>query len=136
MSVVAFPDVETVLVEWISDVLEGHDLEQPVTTRVPNPRPSRFVRIQRTGGPQSNLVVDGAQVTIECWDDNQPDAAATARILRAELAAIRNVTTGSGDLIYRTDEFSGPSILPDLSGQPRYSWTVRVHVRGVPIPHS
>ena len=133
MSVVAFPDIETVLVEWVGDVLDARSLSQPVSTRVPNPRPSRFVRIQRTGGPQANVVVDGAQVTFECWDDNQPDAAETARVLRAELAAIRNTTTGSGHLMYRTDEFSGPSLLPDVSGQPRYSWTVRVHVRGVSL---
>lgn len=131
--VVAFPDIEAVVVGWLNAVLDGHGVTSPVSTRVPNPRPSRFIRVQRTGGPQQTVVTDGAQVTIEVWDDNAPDAAAAARIVRAVVAGARNVTTPSGDLIYRTDEFSGPSLLPDVSGQPRYSWTVRLHVRGTPL---
>lgn len=133
MSIVAFPDIEAVAVGWIGDVLDRHGLTQPVATRVPNPRPERFVRVQRTGGPQQSVVVDGAQLTIECWDDDSPSAAATARIVRAELSSARNVRTPSGALVYGVTEFSGPSLLPDVSGQPRYSWTVRVLTRGVPL---
>lgn len=131
--VVAFPDVEAALVGWLPDALTGLVVPQPVSTRIPHPRPVRFIRVERTGGPRQNEVVDGAQVTVECWDDNTVAAAATARIVRAVLGSARNVTTPSGDLIYRTTEFSGPAFLPDVSGQPRYSWTVQVHLRGVPI---
>lgn len=133
MSTVAFPDVEAVLVGWLPDALSAHGVNVPVSTKVPNPRPSRFVRILRTGGPQQTLVTDGAQVTVEVWDDSGPSAAATARVVRAVLANVRNVTTPSGDLIYRTDEFSGPALLPDPSGQHRYTWTLRLHMRGVPL---
>lgn len=133
METIAFPDIEAVLIGWLDDVLDGYDVTSPVSTRVPNPRPSRFIRIQRTGGPRRTLVTDGAQVTVEVWDDNAPGAAATARIVRAVLLAARNVTTPSGDLIYRVEEFSGPALLPDVSGQPRYSWTVRLHVRGTAL---
>ncbi|MBW3663572.1 MAG: hypothetical protein KY469_10775 [Actinobacteria bacterium] len=131
---VAFPDIEAALVAWLPTVLAAHGIDQPVTTRVPNPRPARFIRVVRTGGPQRNVVVDGAQVTFECWDDDAPAAAHTARIVRAVVAAARNVRTPSGELIYHTDEFSGPALLPDVSGQPRYSWTVQLHTRGVPLP--
>lgn len=131
--VVAFPDIETVMVGWFTAVLPGYGVDVPVSTQVPNPRPPRFVRVLRTGGPERNLVVDGAQVTIECWDTSTPAAAATARIVRAVLAAARNVTTPSGDLIYGTTEFAGPALLPDISDHARYSWTVQVHVRGVAL---
>lgn len=130
---VAFPDVEAVLVGWLADVLPGYGVAQPVSTRVPNPRPTQFIRIQRTGGPRQNVVVDGAQVTYECWDDDSAQAAATARVVRAVVLAAKNTVTPSGALIYGTDEFSGPALLPDVSEQHRYSWTVRHHLRGVPI---
>lgn len=131
--VVAFPDVEAVLVGWLTVVLPGYGVNQTVSTRVPNPRPAQFIRIQRTGGPRQNIVVDGAQVTYECWDDDATQAAATARIVRAVLLAAHNTETPSGAVIYQTEEFSGPALLPDVSEQPRYSWTVRHHVRGVAL---
>ena len=131
--VVAFPDVEAALIGWLADALPVYGINVPLSTQVPNPRPGRFVRIMRTGGPEHNLVVDGAQVTVECWDVTAPEASATARIVRAVLSAARNVTTPSGDLIYGTAEFAGPAMLPDVSGQPRYSWTVQVHARGTAL---
>jgi hypothetical protein len=130
---IAFPDVEAALVGWLADVLPSYGLTVPVSTKVPNPRPSRFVRIFRTGGPEQSLVVDGGQVTVECWDDSETAAAAAARLVRAVLSAARNVTVPSGDLIYRIQEFGGPASLPDVSGQPRYSWTVQVYTRGTPL---
>lgn len=130
---VLFPDVEAALVGWLPDALTPHVAGVPVSTGTPNPRPDRFIRIQRTGGPKTGPVVDGAQVTVECWDQTAWQAADTASIVRAVLNGATNVRTPSGALIYRVDEFGGPALLPDPSGQPRYSWTVQVHVRGIPL---
>jgi hypothetical protein len=129
---VVFPDVEATVRIWLEDVLPSYGLTHKVHTRVPNPRPAKFIRIQRTGGPSTNVVVDGAQVTFEVWDNSSAAAAKDAQTVRAVLNATRNVRTPSGDLIYRVDEFSGPSLLPDASDQHRYSWTVRMHMRGEP----
>jgi len=131
--VIVFPDVESVVVGWLTDVLPGYGITVPVATRVPNPRPSRFVRLVRTGGPRQNLVVDGAQLTVESWDDDPVAAASTAGVVRGVLLAANNVTFPSGDVIYQVREFSGPALLPDVSQQPRYTWTVQVHLRGVPL---
>ena len=131
--VIAFPDVEAALVGWLTAALPGYGITAPVSTQVPNPRPAQFIRVLRTGGPEQNLVVDGAQVTVECWDNSAPAAAATARTVRAVLKSVKNVTTTSGDLLYGTEEFAGPALLPDVSGQPRYSWTVQVHARGTAL---
>lgn len=133
MEAIAFPDVEAVLVQWLESVLPGYGVNVPVSTKVPNPRHGRFIRIQRTGGPRQGLVVDGAQVTVECWDTDAPAASATASIVRAVLSSARNETTPSGDLIYGVTEFVGPALLPDLSGQSRYSWTVQIRLRGTAL---
>lgn len=128
---IAFPDIEAVIVGWLAAVLPAYGVNQPVSTRVPNPRPVQFIRIVRTGGPRQNMVVDGAQVTIECWHrDSAPTAAGTAAIVRAVVSSAKNVTTPSGTVIYDVDEFSGPALLPDVSQEPRYTWTCRINVRG------
>lgn len=134
MEPIVFPDVEAVLEGWLEDALADTDLAGvQVSTRVPNPRPERFVRIQRTGGPRLNLVTDAAQVTFECWATSGPQAADDAALLRAVLLAARNVRTPSGALIHRVVEFSGPALLPDVSDQPRYSFTHQIHLRGIPL---
>lgn len=102
----------------------------PVRKNVPNPRPARFVRVFRTGGPKQGHVVDAAQMTIECWANRDEDAAALAGIVRALVNAMRGEVL-DGVQCYRVDEFSGPADLPDPeSAQPRMTWTVAVWLRG------
>ena len=48
-----------------------------VGTRVPNPRPSRFVRIVRTGGPKGR-VTDRPLLVVECWAEDSVQAEADA----------------------------------------------------------
>lgn len=36
-------------------------------TEVPNPRPERFVSIERTGGGVTGIVLDNPTVAIQCW---------------------------------------------------------------------
>ena len=122
---ITFPDVEAMFVAWVPTVIAN----VPVSTRVPNPRPSRWIQVIRTGGPRAGLVVDGAQVTFECWDDSNVGAAELAATLRAQVSALGGRTAG-GHLVHRVEEFSGPANVPDLhSEQPRYRWSVAVHVR-------
>ena len=42
-------------------------LAVPVSTRVPNPRPTSFVRVQRVGGDALNLVQERPTVLVEAW---------------------------------------------------------------------
>jgi len=124
---IRFPDVEAMLAAWMPTVLPV-----PCSTRIPNPRPSRWVRILRTGGPSEMLVVDQAQITVECWNDNLVGAANDAATVRAHLRALQGRTV-AGVQVLRVREWGGPANLPDThSAQPRYTWTVSIDVRGTP----
>jgi hypothetical protein len=119
---VTFPDVEAVLVGHLADALDV-----PVSTMIPNPRPSRFVRLLRTGGPATSVVIDQAQITVEAWGDSPVDAA----LLAAEARAALNAMTGRVPGVQRVAELAGPANLPDEhSSQARYSWSLIVNVRG------
>ncbi|WP_341258218.1 hypothetical protein [Gordonia malaquae] len=57
----------------------------PVSTKVPSPRPSQFIRIVRVGGARDRSV-DHALIVVECWAPNsvtaEQDALAVDEILR------------------------------------------------------
>lgn len=129
---IAFPDAEAALVAWLPGVIATYGVDAPVHTRTPNPRPDQFVKVFRTGGPSRSVVLDDAQITVECWGQSDSEAADMALVVRAVILATANTEAGDA-LIYRAREFSGPARLPDESGQPRYSWTVQVTTRGVPL---
>lgn len=130
MEPILFSDIEAALVGWLRDIL---DLPHSVHGRVPNPRPERFITVQRTGGPRLNLVTDAPLVTFETWDVDTDDAAAAAAVVRAHVLAARNVRTPNGTLIHRVEELSGPFLLPDVSREARYAWNVRIGTRGKPL---
>lgn len=125
LETIVFPDIEALLVAHLHDALDV-----PVSTQIPNPRPSSFVRVLRTGGPRQGLVTDEAQVTVEAWHDDSVQASDLAQQTRARL----NVLAGQqldGHQIHRVREMSGPGNLPDpTSGQARYTWSLLVDVRG------
>lgn len=62
------------LVGWLS---RGVDV--PVSSQVPNPRPERFVTVQRTGGPTRDLIIDDAQIDVFCWAESEAEAAKLAK---------------------------------------------------------
>lgn len=127
---IAFPDIEELLVGWVPTVVA----DVPVSTEIPNPRPSKFIRLIRTGGPRQGLVTDQPQVTFECWADRSTAASALAGELRPHVFALGGRRI-DGHVIRRVQEFSGPANLPDkTSGQSRYTWSVRIDLRGVPLP--
>lgn len=105
-------------------------LAEPVHARVPNPRPSTFVRVERTGGPAGNLVSDGATIVVESWATTEADAHDLAQLCRRALRQATATVVG-GVTVYRVTEVSGPGRLPDPeSDQARYTQTFTVRVRG------
>lgn len=127
--VIVFPDVEAVLIDYLGDALAGRGVNVPVVTAVPSPRPDRFVRVERTGGPISSLfLLDNPTVAVEAWGSSESDAAELIGLVRGLLHAM----PGEDDApVYRVAEFSGPGNLPDpTSGQHRYSFTASLLVRG------
>lgn len=125
MSAVTFPDAAAVILSRLKVALPAlafhHD--------IPNPRPTTFVRVFRTGGPRANLVVDSAQLTIESWAPDIDVAMINAQSVRSKLNALHEQIVSPS--ICRVDEFSGPAELPDpVSDSRRVTWSAAVLVRG------
>lgn len=125
MEPIVFPDAVAVCCTYLNGVLL-----EPVVSKVPNPRPTAFFTVTRTGGPKRNLVTDAAQITVESWGATDETAHDMAQAARAYLNAMVGQTV-NGAPVYRVDELSGPARLPDpLSEQPRYSQSFEIAVRG------
>jgi hypothetical protein len=122
---IVFPDIEGGLIDYLNDALAW-----AVHGPIPNPRPARFTRVIRTGGPRATLVTDGAQVTIESWGVTETQSAGDAQTVRAHVNALRGEQV-AGATVYLVEELSGPGNLPDPdSAQARYVQSFRIHVRG------
>ena len=129
--VIEMPSVVAVLRTWLIDQLPAFGWPStPVVGSVPNPRPQRFVMLQRTGGVMASVVTDLAQVTVECWGSSDEESEDLALTVRGLLASLHSDVI-DGTTVYGVTEFSGPAFLPDPeSKQSRTTWTVQAHVRG------
>lgn len=131
--VILFPDVEGLLADYLRAELGSRPgyTDMSVSTKIPNPRPERFVRVMRTGGSTPSLVVDDATILVEAWANKESDAVALAQLCRGLMRVLDVV---SGVQFYRVDTFSAPANLPDPnSGQVRYTATYAVRVRGAGV---
>lgn len=139
MKTVLFPDAAGLLTGHLADQLAAEAEPVPVVTKIPKPRPEKFIRLRRTGGPRRDLVTDQPQVTIEAWAGTDEEAHDLAQLARAILSGLPG-TTIDGVAVYRVDELGGPVDLPDPdSAQSRYTFTIQVALRGAafePAPGS
>lgn len=131
---VEFPDVEELTIAYLLAELQGADDDATVTTDVPDPRPARFITVNRGGGIQPSIVTDQPILLLECWGPDDAggisQAMDLARFARNRVKGMRHRTIG-GVAIYRVDEVAGPARLPDPdSGQPRVVFTVQLLLRG------
>lgn len=130
--VVIFPDAAAIVIAYLDDALSDRAETAPVVKDVPNPRPSKFVRVMRTGGPRMNIAADRPQITIEAWHDDAEEAQDLAQLARGLIHAMQGTTVG-GVACYRIEEAGGPVDLPDPdSAQPRVTFTVTIGMRGTP----
>jgi hypothetical protein len=132
-TVLLYPDAVAVVNPYLRAALAAAGQAVPVVSRVPSDRPDKFVRVQRTGGPETFPgVMDGAQVTVDCWaadDGAAMDLAQLARKLIHDMPG----TVQSGVSVHRVVEFGGPNDLPDpVSNAPRVTFTVQIQMRGKP----
>ena len=116
MEAITFPDIEAALVDHLSDAL-GTDAAT-VSTIIPSPRPTRLVKITRTGGFRASVGHELAQITFDCWDDTgSPAAANLARLVRGHVSTFHGFVR----------EFAAPSFTPDpQTDTPRYRMTVQI----------
>lgn len=97
-----------------------------VHSRVPSPRPDRFVELRRDGGVADSVVTDRPRLSCQCWADTEANAERLAAITRAVLKTL----PGTG-AIRRVRDVGGPFPAPDPeSGQARYFFSVEITLRG------
>lgn len=127
--VIVFRDAVQVILDWLGTALPAHGETAQLHKNIPITRPARFVRALRTGGPRHNMVVDAAQVTVECWADTDAEAQDLAQLVRGVINAMP-----LDRVCYRIDEVGGPADLPDPdSNQSRTTWSVLVYLRGAAL---
>jgi hypothetical protein len=121
MTETLFRDAEAVIIEHLDTALTV-----PVAGRVPDPRPPRFVRVERLGGGRETRVSDAARVAVEAWAATDADAAVLLNTARQALFDAEGTLFG-------VDEYGGPTRLPDpYSNMSRYTASFTVRVRALP----
>ena len=125
---IGYPDGVAVVRAYLREALVGRGDDVPVGTRVPSPRPARFVRLERVGGTRLDVVTDRPRIDVHCWGDSEESAADLAALARALLFAMPG---WRGAVAYDVAEVGGPNTLPDPdSEQPRVVFAVEVSLRG------
>jgi len=122
MPAVEFPDAEKLARDFLAA-----RLEPTVATKVPNPKPDRFVRAWRTGGVAENRVVDKPIITVTC---TAPDSVTAAADAGAARSAFLNESAAM-PLVRQIEEITGLYYDPDPdTNEDRYSFSVQMTVRG------
>ena len=125
---VAYPDGVDIVRRYLRDALAARGDVLDVVTRVPNPRPDRFIRIERVGGSRLDRVTDRPRLDIHCW---APDEGAAVDLVTVVRALVFAIPGWHGAVAYDVAEVGGPNTAPDpVSGQERSSFAVEVSLRG------
>lgn len=115
------PDAESTVIPFLRPRVGVH-----VGTKVPNPRPARFIRVWRSGGSATNEVLDVPHITVTAWGTSTTDASNLASIARE---ALFNEYTAM-PLVRRVTEVGGLYYDPDpTTGIDRYTFTVSLRIR-------
>lgn len=100
-----------------------------VGTRVPNPRPTQFVKVTRTGGPQPNMTISEPTLLVECWGATDALAWAVAAAVWP-LCHVPHAVQLSTAVWASRIEATEPVNFPDpTSGASRYQFIVTPRVR-------
>lgn len=132
ISGVVFPDSVHLVLEQLDAGLEpilGRSI--PSGNRVPSPRPTEFIRVQRQGGTRKTVVSEEAYLEVEAWGASVADAEDIAQAARAVLFGMKGQTY-DGIPVYEVNDAGGPAEVADpLSDQPRHTFSIAIHVRGL-----
>lgn len=121
-----YPDAVQVTTSLLRTALVAAGQTVHVGSQVPNPRPDTFVKVTRTGGPKVLRVVDGAQITVDCWALDAGTAMDLALLCRKCIEEMPGAAP-----VHRVEEIGGPQDLPDpVSNTPRVTFTVQIQMRG------
>lgn len=123
------PDVEALVVGFLTDRYEAAQLDATASTHVPGDRPAMFTKVTQTGGSRDQLVITQAELAVQCWGPDDVTASNLARLTEDLLLAM------SGDYggvwVRGVHSMGSVSYFPDpTSDQPRYQFAVQINVRG------
>jgi hypothetical protein len=125
---VEFPDSVEIFARYLRETMTARGDPVPVGTRVPSPRPPRFVRVERIGGARLDRITDRPRLDVHCWGDTEEKAADLVKVIRALALAVPG---WRGAVAYDVAEVGGPNYLPDAeTAAPRYAFAVEVSIRG------
>ncbi|MBC3987831.1 hypothetical protein H8N00_02685 [Streptomyces sp. AC563] len=123
------PDAVAVVTRYLRSALAAVGEPVPVVSRIPSPRPSRFVQVSRLGGLRQTVVSDRPRLDFHTWGETEADAHDLCALVRALVGVIPGVR--GGVTVYRVHEVGGPQWLPDpKTGHARYAHAAEIHMRG------
>lgn len=106
-------DIEAALINYLEA-----DLAVLVATKVPNPRPSEFVRIARLGGNRRKMIMDQAMVGVWCWAETSVRASELGRRAEGLMFALEGLPLGNS-FVYSVLSIVGTTVTADAdSDQP------------------
>lgn len=98
-----------------------------VATRVPNPRPASFIRVNRIGGVQINMVQERPIILIECWGATETAAWLLCMTAHEALEGRDPLEVNGVELMDR--EVTSPVNYPDPStSSPRYQFQLQTTI--------
>lgn len=125
---IVHPDAEltfsTIIRAGLAARGESYAVGVHVANTVPNPRYDRMVVVRRDGGQQSGLF-DRPRLGIQVWGRTEQEATDLARLVTAILMGCP-----TGAPVLTMTHQSGPSPVPDESGQPKRYLVVEAMIRG------
>lgn len=127
--VIAFPDAEAVLVTYLKTKIAGVS----ISTKIPDPRPTKLIKVTRVGGSKLRLNADSPMLAFECWGSTSVEASALCRQARAYVDAMAGETV-NGVWVFKVREVGGPVYFPDPdTALPRYQFSVAIDMKGVAL---
>lgn len=98
---------------------------------IPSPRPARFLRLLRVGGPALNRAVDRPLFSVEAWAGTEGSALELAQAARdAALEGLSGRHADPAAVVHRVEEAAGPGVLPDpTTGQSRSVFQISFTIR-------
>jgi hypothetical protein len=136
LPVVIFDDIELWATGYLRPLLDTSDEDYTADVYVSNEIPKdpdsgepvrhdRMVIVRRDGGSTLRRLFDQPRLSVNCWATNKDHATDLARLVAALLCA------APGDAqVKAVDQTSGPTRIPEPSGQPRVYCTFNILTKG------
>lgn len=137
MDLVADPDIEGLLIDYLTAQFPSRGVVASVSTRIPDDKPgvakpARFVRVLKVGGDAPTVVTRRPTVTVETYAPLESQAFELAKIAGALILDLPNRAPLDGLQVYEATQAGGIANLPDprVPDRARYTQTLTVHIRG------